>query len=893
MNEVFTKRAMKLILITVLIMVKISVVAQPVVKHGALRVKGTGLVDKDNKPVLLRGMSFGWHNLWPRFYNAGAVKWLYEDWKCTVIRASMGIELNDSGYLKKPRWSVEHIKAVVDAAVKQGVYVIIDWHSHNIQLKEAREFFTEMAKTYGNYPNIIYEIFNEPDYESWPEVKTYSEELIRTIRAIDKDNIILVGSPHWDQDIHLPASDPIKGYDNLMYTVHFYAATHKQGLRDRTDEAIKKGLPVFISECAGMEASGDGPLNNEEWQRWIDWMESRGISWVVWSVSDKDETCSVLKKTAASEGNWKESDLKESGIKARQYLRSFALKEQLPRNAIQLNQIGFYPSAEKIGIVTSGADDSFVVIDVKTRAAVYKGMLGKPARSANSSLVVKTADFTSLVKPGEYTVNIAGLGNSPVFRISPSVHSALAISSLKGFYYQRVSMPLEEKYAGKWARPAGHPDTSVQLHPSAVNAKRPIGTIIKSAGGWYDAGDYNKYIVNSGITMGTLLSAYEDMPGYFDNLKTNIPESADAVPDILNEVLYNLRWMLTMQDPYDGGVYNKCTNANFDGMVMPGVTQLPRYVVQKGTAATLDFAAVMAQASRIFSAYTKQLPGLSDSCIKAAVFAWQWAEKNPALEYDQSAMNKLFDPDITTGGYGDRNFSDEWYWAAAELFVTTRDKLYYSRIAGHRSNFFSLPSWASTGMLGYYTLLRKRALLPGYCSDDIQLIKQYTVHFADSLLANRETSAFKTVMGGSRRDFVWGSSSVAANQGIALVNAMLISGDNKYMRGALANLDYLLGRNATGYCFVTGAGTKSVMHPHHRPSVADGIVDPVPGLLSGGPNPGRQDRCEYLFTEPETCFTDDDCSYASNEIAINWNAPLVYLVNALEALQYKAGYSKK
>ena len=299
------------------------VTAQPVKKHGALRVEGTRLVDKDGKTVVLRGMSFGWHNLWPRFYNAGAVKWLTDDWKCSVIRASMGIELNDSGYLKNPVSSANKIKAVVDAAIREGIYVIIDWHSHNIQTNEAKTFFREMATLYGKKANVIYEIFNEPDYETWPEVKAYSEEVIKTIRSIDPDNIILVGSPRWDQDIHLPAADPIKGYTNLMYTVHFYAATHKQSLRDRTDEAIKKGLPIFVSECAGMEATGNGPINSEEWQKWIEWMEGNQLSWITWSVSDKDETCSVLRKSAASEGGWQETDLKESGIKTREMIKKY------------------------------------------------------------------------------------------------------------------------------------------------------------------------------------------------------------------------------------------------------------------------------------------------------------------------------------------------------------------------------------------------------------------------------------------------------------------------------------------------------------------------------------------------------------------------------------------
>jgi endoglucanase len=313
----------KLLVTILLILLACNLVnAQPVKVHGQLQVQGTTLVDKSGKPVILRGMSFGWHNFWPRFYTQGTVKWLHDDWKCNVLRAAMGVE-PDRGYIKDSVGSIAIVKAVVDAAIKEGIYVIIDFHSHNIKLNEAKVFFTQMATAYGKYPNVIYELFNEPDYETWPEVKAYSEELIKIIRAIDPDNIILVGSPRWDQDIQLPAADPIKGNTNLMYTVHFYAGTHKQWLRDRTDEAIQKGLPIFVSESAGMEASGNGPLNYEEWQKWIDWMEARGLSWITWSVSDKDETCSVLKPSAASDGKWKETDLKESGIKTRQYLRKY------------------------------------------------------------------------------------------------------------------------------------------------------------------------------------------------------------------------------------------------------------------------------------------------------------------------------------------------------------------------------------------------------------------------------------------------------------------------------------------------------------------------------------------------------------------------------------------
>lgn len=299
--------------------------SQPVKRHGQLKVAGTQLTDIHDSAVVLHGMSFGWHNLWPRFYNSGAVHELVSKWNCTVIRASMGIQLNDSGYLKSPAQSVKLMENVIDACIKEGVYVIIDWHDHNIHRNEANEFFRLMSGKYGAYPNVIYELFNEPDHETWPEVKSYCEEMIKVIRANDPDNIILIGSPQWSQAVHLAAADPVKGYNNLMYTMHFYAGTHKKWLRDRTDEAIKNGLPIFISECAGMEASGDGPLDLNEWKLFREWMDEKKLSWIAWSLSDKNETCSVLKPSASSNGNWKEEDIKEWGrlVKAQLLLYRF------------------------------------------------------------------------------------------------------------------------------------------------------------------------------------------------------------------------------------------------------------------------------------------------------------------------------------------------------------------------------------------------------------------------------------------------------------------------------------------------------------------------------------------------------------------------------------------
>ncbi|HEX9511789.1 MAG TPA: glycoside hydrolase family 9 protein [Puia sp.] len=580
------------------------------------------------------------------------------------------------------------------------------------------------------------------------------------------------------------------------------------------------------------------------------------------------------------------------------------LSLRIAAQSIRINQLGYYPYAPKIAIVlsTDGSDRLFYLLSPHGHDTAYRGHLGPLVRSANSSLSTRIADFSAFEKEGLYEIVVPGMENSYPFRIGRHVAEEVARASLKGYYYQRSAMALDPAYAGQWSRPAGHPDTQVLIHPSAASDQRPAGTIISAPGGWYDAGDYNKYIVNSGITMGTLLSAYEDFPDYYDTLHTNIPplsatstRTTAALPDILNEALYNLRWMLTMQDPDDGGVYNKCTNAAFDGMVMPGVTKAPRYVVQKGTAATLDFVAVMAQAARILRKFP--VPGLADSCLRAAASAWSWAVKNPSLAYDQEAMNKLYNPKITTGGYGDMDFKDEWFWAAVELMVSTRDAnavrgLQYKKIIEDRINDpMTLPSWGNVHMLGDYTLLRYRNKLPKEWQPAIRTLLRGLLQMADNYLAQVPANAFHTIMGGSQRDFAWGSNAVAANQGILLINAWLQTKDRKYIDHALGNLDYLLGRNATGYCFITGMGSYSPMHPHHRPSVADGIVSPIPGLLAGGPNPGRQDHQSYNFTEPETAYLDQDPAYASNEIAINWNAPLVYLAGALEALQVRAGYS--
>ena len=285
-----------------------------------LQVKEAGLFDAEGNPVQLHGISLAWHNWWSPFYNEGVIATLKNDWNAQVVRAAMGIE-PDTAYLDVPE-SKEHIMRVADAAIANDMYVIIDWHAHKLHLEEAKAFFAETATKYKGVPNVIYEIFNEPVDETWAEIKAYSIEVIETIRAIEPNAVILVSSPRWAQNVNEIADDPIVGYNNIMYTLHFYAATHKEELRAKADYAIAKGLPLFVSECAGMEASGDGPIDMESWNTWCTWMEENNLSYIMWSISSKNETCSMIQPTSPVDGNWTDADLKPWGKIARETLKN-------------------------------------------------------------------------------------------------------------------------------------------------------------------------------------------------------------------------------------------------------------------------------------------------------------------------------------------------------------------------------------------------------------------------------------------------------------------------------------------------------------------------------------------------------------------------------------------
>nr|4XZB_A Chain A, CelA [Geobacillus sp. 70PC53] len=298
----------------------------PVEENGRLQVVGTALLNQHNKPFQLRGISTHGLQWFGQFANKDAFQTLRDDWKANVVRLAMYTDPNANGYIAQPEWLKAKVKEGVQAALDLGMYVIIDWHilndnDPNLYKEQAKRFFAEMAREYGKYPNVIYEIANEPNGNdvTWEEkIRPYADEVIRTIRSIDRDNLIIVGTGTWSQDVDDVASDPLP-YKNIMYAVHFYSGTHTQWLRDRVDAALQAGTPVFVSEWGTSDASGDGGPYLEEAEKWIEFLNERGISWVNWSLCDKNEASAALRPGADPHGGWGDDHLSDSGrfIKAK------------------------------------------------------------------------------------------------------------------------------------------------------------------------------------------------------------------------------------------------------------------------------------------------------------------------------------------------------------------------------------------------------------------------------------------------------------------------------------------------------------------------------------------------------------------------------------------------
>ncbi|MBK8805781.1 MAG: glycoside hydrolase family 9 protein [Bacteroidales bacterium] len=563
-------------------------------------------------------------------------------------------------------------------------------------------------------------------------------------------------------------------------------------------------------------------------------------------------------------------------MKARFILFALSLLTTLLVNAqnIRVNQLGFYSKSIKTAVVPNTANQVFTIKDKATAEIKYSKAL--PALTLNWSLSgedFKIVDFSDFEASGTYYIE-CGSETSYDFTISEDmVYRNLLTWTMKAFYLFRVSSPIESEYATfngiDYARKAGHADDKVIIHSSAATTQRPAGTIVSAPKGWYDAGDYNLYVVNAGISVFSLIHTYELHKDYFRKLNLNIPESNNSVPDIIDEIKWEFDWLLAMQD-LDGGVYFKLTSKIFNGFEMPEYDKSDRYMVGKSTTSALDFAAMAAMGYRIFKDYETQFPGLADKCLVASEKAWLWAKAHPSIPYSNP-------DDIKTGGYGDNSFSDEFFWAASELFISTHKETYYNELNFNLT--FSGPTWPMVNSLGLLSLMIHRNDLPDYAN--ITQIESKFRGLSESLYQTYSSSPYKALIS----KFDWGCSGEIAARGMVLGTAYNYFKDEKYKIAATDGLNYLLGRNPTSYSMVTGFGDKTPMFIHDRRSGSDGIAQPLPGYLAGGPTTQSRNDCgasAYPSTYPAKSYIDAQCSYSTNEIAINWNAPFVALLTFVE-----------
>ena len=588
------------------------------------------------------------------------------------------------------------------------------------------------------------------------------------------------------------------------------------------------------------------------------------------------------------------------------FLVSAVIPPPLP---VHLNQLGFEPGDAKIAIV-QGSDVplAWKLVDAagKTLIEGKASLYGKdPASGATH---VQRIDFSGFRTVGEgYRLIVAG-SPSEAFAVRPGIYKPLAKDALAFFYHQRAGVPIEARFVGeKWARPAGH--ASERAKCFAGKDERGLewpacGYAQDVQGGWYDAGDHGKYVVNGGISLWTLLNAYERQPDAFPDKSLKIPEAGNGVSDLLDEARYEMEWMLRMQladgvklrapvgpfkplapgqnpwaaTPADfveidagGMVHQKVADRNWTKLPMPPQDDPEeRLLYPPTTAATLNFAAVAAQCARLWK-------GVDDAfaarCLSAAKRAWRAAVRNPEILATSSFAG--------SGGYGDREVSDEFYWAAAELFVTTgADE--YRQVVTHSKHFgeeLREPSWPGTASLGTLSLANRPGQL---AAADVKRLRASVVAAADRFLKDADGNGYAVPY--IAKDYPWGSNSSVLNRAMVIATAHDLTKDAKYRAGVVAALDYVLGRNPMNVSYVSGYGVRSMQHPHHRfwaHSLDAKLPGPPAGVLSGGPNStNMSDDVAKLMKgkcAPQTCWADDINAYALNEVAVNWNAPLFWV----------------
>lgn len=536
---------------------------------------------------------------------------------------------------------------------------------------------------------------------------------------------------------------------------------------------------------------------------------------------------------------------------------------------IYCNQIGFQPQARKVATVVSSGANAFQVRSAASGAVIQHASLSLPQYDLASGDSIQTADFSTLQAPGSYVLASDNGLRSGEFRVGAEIYREPLWLTMRAFYGQRCGCNVDLGHG--YEHPTCHREGA--FHPTSGRSGK-----FANHGGWHDAGDYGRYIVNSGISTGTLLWAWEFYAPALHSLDLRIPESGGKTPDFLAEIQWNLNWMLALQDA-DGGVWQKQASEQFCPFVMPQDDLAISYVIgtgfppYKSTCATADLAAVAAIAARCYAACD---PAFAQSCLVAARKAWKWCVRNPNVLFKNPAG-------IGTGEYGDSSCHDEFAWASAELWRTTGESDYERAFLASlpqpiAAMTIHAPSWNNLTAMACWTY----ALAERNSAASVVLpIEQATLKSAEQMVRRGAANGYGNTL--SLDDYIWGSNGVAANHSLLLLVADRIHPDRSFRDAAVANLDYVLGRNCFGLSWITHLGSNPFMNPHHRPSVADHIAAPWPGLMSGGPNAHPADPVARLLPRlpPMRSYIDDHGAYSCNEVAINWNAPLVFALAAV------------
>ena len=548
-----------------------------------------------------------------------------------------------------------------------------------------------------------------------------------------------------------------------------------------------------------------------------------------------------------------------------------AIGGETPSANIKVDQVGYPLSGRKIALVSAPVQ-TFEVKRASDNRPMFQGKFSAGAPDANSGDTLQAADFSNFQQPGIYYLEVPGIGRSWTFSVGEDVFSHTFYLAARAFYGLRcgTAVDLGPEFPG-YTHAACHLQGSFHASSGKEGPRENVG-------GWHDAGDYGRYIVNSGITTGTLLWAWELSGPKLASIKLNIPETGNGTPDLLNEVRWNLEWMLKMQDD-DGGVWHKQTSEHFPGFVMPEEDRLASLVIgtgsapYKSTCATADLAAVAAIAARVYEPYDKNFAAKN---LRAAREAWAWTERYPSVTFKNP-------PGISTGEYGDANCGDERLWAAAELWRTSGDAVYNRYFLDNYVKY--LPnlrapdpeSWRVVAPMGLWTYAL--ATRQGADAHALAEIRQGALTAAREIVNRTRSNPYRVSLVAT--DYVWGSNGLAASYGVQLLVTNALSPDPAFAEVALDNLHYLLGRNTFSLSWVTQVGANPYRHPHHRPSGAGKNPEPWPGLLSGGPNAARQDAVLQALPRnlpPAKVYSDSQDSYASNEVCINWQAMLVFLL---------------